>query len=1422
MNKERVPGLSMVLIRENRIVWKGCFGKRIDGKPEPIDAGTVFEAASMSKPLFSYAVLKLVEEGAFDLNRPLDSYLAKPYLPDQPLAKKINARMVLLHRTGLPNWRDGGWRSGGPLPIQKEPDSCFTYSGEGYLYLQTAIERVTKQPVAAWMKTSLLAPLNMTSSSYEWNDSLESNSAGGHDKTGKFKTDRRFYVRGNAAFSLYTTPTDYARFLMELMKPDRSAEHSLSSEMIQRMTTLQVKPEKGNLRSRRSLGWVVDTEQNGRWVNHSGSNGSGFQCNSRFNRERQSGSVIMTNSSNGRKVWEAIVKIIDSGPDDRGSVLESSTVEADSRCATWGPQTRTIRYDYRVMNPTSKPATNLEVHVPLPLDSPRQEVHYVHLPKNRPHRVITDRHGQRLVHYSFDRLEAGECVDLGYVSGVTLKNIRWSAPDASPLEDPPVLPPEARDLYLKSETNYSMESEVMRKAALTQIEGATTEFEKLVRIHDFVTGSIRYVRDGRWDPAEMVLTRGTGSCSEYNYVLSGLCRLAGLPTRCVGGSTNGFRNLPTTDTVYHRWTEVFLSGYGWFPVDCSRDANPIRGKRSHFGRVYVDAIVWCHQAGGKDDSLGWDYRAKAHIQGEDPGIRESHRTRWFVSYPEPDVHAAYRWFLDGTGARPEPDLLECALLRWEEAAPANRLKMIDALAEAGRNVCLRRAAMLPETDSMRETCVRELCASQGLADTLLEESCDLYGFRNWFRGHESTLVSVEDGRFVLAQPEAKKRTSTTTAASSQVWRDLVPQVVNRLGESVPMNENRAIVMMAVKDQTLAGLGEQRGSILTALKQRVSREFGVHVMDEIRFDRWMEEHGPGKGEYWILANGGGDDAPSGLTPDFILVPVCITSREKDSVLYRLELKTLELQNCKYTKTVAQLRRRAEQELPSDQGLLVAGGDTVLARWQHDLVSRHGYEWPLAGVEDTLSSADAALCNLECCVSLKGLPVDKGEKCPFYYRARPEMLRCLTLAGIDIVTTANNHGGDYGPDSVADTARWCAKAGLVCLGSGDNLAAAEEPQLVRIGPVRVGFVGMDTTMPRFAAETDRPGTNYATEDEDLQRFTDKVKALGRWADGRCDLLVLTIHWGKNWARQPPRAHQAMARIAFDHGVDLILGHSAHRLQGVEVVDGKVVVYDMGNLLFDCKLKPEGHRCALFRCYLSARGVHKIEVVPTQVLEGHTVLAGCDQAHQILSEMRDLCAPFGTDVVLDEDLAGRPVGVIRVSQPSRTARGPLDPDVPCATFPAGGEEIPTTVDTTFLTNGVPKDARKLVPPVELAPGVQLIAYRLPETAVEGGILDLATWWKVTGSVKRNLMPAFHIRPTGETPRRGTPWYTRHDAADWTVPFSRVQPGTVIEDRYAARLAGLPAEPCRVYAVVIDTTRPEGNRIQAEPHLLGEVRIR
>lgn len=226
-----------------------------------------------------------------------------------------------------------------------------------------------------------------------------------------------------------------------------------------------------------------------------------------------------------------------------------------------------------------------------------------------------------------------------------------------------------------------------------------------------------------------------------------------------------------------------------------KDGASIAGKRSHFGRVYVDAMVWCRQAGGDEDTLGWEYRAKVRVEGNNPGIRENHRTRWFEFYPEEEVNAAYNWFLGYTKILPTPDLLECALLRWKEATLDDRLKMVRALAASGRNVCLRRAAGLPEGENLRQTCLQELCDSPELAETVLEKSHHLYNFRSWFRNNEANLVRAPNGRFRLTRKAANKEVPFTTTSSSEIWDDFAEELINQLDVSLNVSSVKAVVVM---------------------------------------------------------------------------------------------------------------------------------------------------------------------------------------------------------------------------------------------------------------------------------------------------------------------------------------------------------------------------------------------------------------------------------------------------------------------------------------------------------------------------------------------------------------------------------------------------------------------------------------------------
>lgn len=315
-----VPGVSIVGIEDRRIAWERQYGLGRDGATEKVDRDTVFEACSMSKLPLAYLALKLVERGKLDLDRPLVEYLDQPYLPDQPLHEKITARMALSHTTGFPNWRNGGWRRGGPLPVLFEPGTKFGYSGEGILYLQRVIEHVTGTPFEKYVRDELFDPLGMTNSSYVWQDRYEDLAAAGHDDQGRVKPERPHYDRANAGYSLYCSPFEYARFLLEILKEDRAAEHSLSAASIDLMLTRTVeasgrKPvtrsgETPSDTTYRGLGWAIDETAHGDRIHHSGSNGAGFRCYCEFDRAGGSGIVIMTNSVSGRRLWEGVIEAV--------------------------------------------------------------------------------------------------------------------------------------------------------------------------------------------------------------------------------------------------------------------------------------------------------------------------------------------------------------------------------------------------------------------------------------------------------------------------------------------------------------------------------------------------------------------------------------------------------------------------------------------------------------------------------------------------------------------------------------------------------------------------------------------------------------------------------------------------------------------------------------------------------------------------------------------------------------------------------------------------------------------------------------------------------------------------------------------------------------------------------------------------------
>jgi CubicO group peptidase (beta-lactamase class C family) len=332
-----VPGLSLGVVEDNRI-WTRAFGRAVEDPAQPASPETVFEAASLGKPLLAYAVLRLVDAKALDLDRTLYEYLPLPEASSARM-KRVTVRQVLSHTTGLVNWR----QQPGPLEPAEEPGRKFNYSGEAYFYLQRVVEAVTGKPFTWVMREQVFQPLGMRQSSYVWLPEFESRMAAGYDgkenrldvlsaigrrtleiaqQWGIPLMDWRYeesaravplvnpqwpvlplYMVPNAASSLLTTVSDYTKFLSRVVAPGGRAGLDLSPASRRAMSTPEVRL---NSALWWGLGWGIQRDEHGEVLWHWGANNSfrNFVIADALNGRAV---VVFTNSENGPRLYERVI-----------------------------------------------------------------------------------------------------------------------------------------------------------------------------------------------------------------------------------------------------------------------------------------------------------------------------------------------------------------------------------------------------------------------------------------------------------------------------------------------------------------------------------------------------------------------------------------------------------------------------------------------------------------------------------------------------------------------------------------------------------------------------------------------------------------------------------------------------------------------------------------------------------------------------------------------------------------------------------------------------------------------------------------------------------------------------------------------------------------------------------------------------------
>ena len=310
MKEADVPGLSIALVRSGEVAWQHAFGLKDSKTKEPVTENTVFEAASLSKPVFAYAVMKLVDSGKFDLDIPLNQYLPGEYdVGPDPRLGQITARRVLSHTTGFPNWRGRDTT----LKIYFTPGEKFSYSGEGFVYLSKVIEHITGEKFNDFMTRMVFDPLGMTSSSYVWRSDYDALKTSRHNSVGQ-PTGQNKPSTANAAASLHTTANDYARFIAAILN-----SVGLKKETLRQMLTPQIKVDEGgtNTTGRPAdklspnvswgLGVGLQSTTDGHSFWHWGDNGDSKAYFVAFEKQKAA-VVVFANSANGLSFMPQLIE----------------------------------------------------------------------------------------------------------------------------------------------------------------------------------------------------------------------------------------------------------------------------------------------------------------------------------------------------------------------------------------------------------------------------------------------------------------------------------------------------------------------------------------------------------------------------------------------------------------------------------------------------------------------------------------------------------------------------------------------------------------------------------------------------------------------------------------------------------------------------------------------------------------------------------------------------------------------------------------------------------------------------------------------------------------------------------------------------------------------------------------------------------
>ena len=320
MATSTAPGLALALVHHGRVAWARGYGLADRVAREPVTASTRFQAASLSKPVTAWGVLRLVEQGRIGLDEPVISHLRRWRPPPSPFDPEgITVRRLLSHTAGLSVHGYAGQQPEEPLPpiaaslsgeargsfpveLLQAPGRGWLYSGGGYSVLQLLAEELTERPFAAFMQQQVLGPLGMTASSFRWRRTAAT--ARPHDRGGASSAD--FAFAEQAAAGLVTTAPDLARFVAAAL-PGAQGEPPGRGVLRPAGVELALSAAPGT-DGRWGLGYGLGLLSGGDLLAyHEGAN-RGWRAGLALLPDRRAGIVVLANGDGGGEAVDAVVQ----------------------------------------------------------------------------------------------------------------------------------------------------------------------------------------------------------------------------------------------------------------------------------------------------------------------------------------------------------------------------------------------------------------------------------------------------------------------------------------------------------------------------------------------------------------------------------------------------------------------------------------------------------------------------------------------------------------------------------------------------------------------------------------------------------------------------------------------------------------------------------------------------------------------------------------------------------------------------------------------------------------------------------------------------------------------------------------------------------------------------------------------------------